>query len=299
MKREIVGASVIIALGFVPWPLPSALAETTQTSPGVHGVTGRVTYSGPPEESRFKFNNYPSSRFCREGTPSELVDGDFRVLRTIEVGAKGGLKGAIVAVTDILDQRFMAEYPGTHVVVEHCSFSSPLTGVIVNGRTLRVENRDADPNDPKHARGVFHTGHFFEMVGRQNTQAGYDAALSTGHMAGRSGTSTTLYNFLLPDKGSRMDRPLKLRKQQEGSFVWLVCDSHEFEQAFFLPVTNPYYAKVADDGTFKIKGVPPGRHRVVAWHPYAGRAEADIFVDELGSAQVNFELRKGEGELRP
>jgi hypothetical protein len=279
MKREIVGASVVIALGLVPGTLSPVLAEMPLMTAGGtfeaprqsgRGMTGRVTYSGLPEEKRFKFSNYPNSRFCREGAPSELVDGDFRMLRTIEVGVDRGLKGAIVAVTDILDLRFMAEYPGTDVVVENCSFSL-FTGVIVKRRSFRVENRDADRNDPKAVKGTLHSAHTFEVQGSARK---------------------TIFNILLPEKGLRSDKPVRLHK--DGSHVWLVCDFHESEQAFFLPVTNPYYAKVADDGSFEIKGVPPGRHRIVAWHPFAGQAEADIFVDELGSAQVNFELRKGE-----
>ena len=111
-------ASMIVALSLVPGTLSPVLADTALTSLGAYGVTGRVTYSGPPEESRYKFSAYPASRFCRDGTQSELMDGDLRVLRTIEVGADGELKGAIVAVTDILDLKFIAEYPGTEVVVE-------------------------------------------------------------------------------------------------------------------------------------------------------------------------------------
>ena len=45
---------------------------------------------------------------------------------------------------------------------------------------------------------------------------------------------------------------------------------------------------------FEIKGVPPGQHRIVVWHPFVGRTEADIFVDELGSAQVNLEFAEKE-----
>ena len=259
-------------------------------------MTGRVTFNGPPEEeSRFEFEKYPNSRFCRRHTSDNLVIGNSRILRTIEVGAHKGLKGAIVAVTDLLDEKFMAEYSGSDIVVENCSFSVPFTGVIVEGRSLSVENRDTDPNDPKHARGVLHSGHFIGKIGRNTTQAEFAAILKAGDLRYlHGGFHRTLYNVLLPDKGSRMVRQVKLLNDHEGSYVWLICDQHEFEQAFFLPVTNLYYAKVSDDGSFEIKGVPPGRHRIVAWHPYVGRAETDIVVDERGSALVNFELKKGK-----
>ncbi|HXX75673.1 MAG TPA: carboxypeptidase-like regulatory domain-containing protein [Nitrospiraceae bacterium] len=280
-------ASVILALGLAAGMMSPTLAETTKPSTGVHGVTGRVTYSGPPEKQpawlkELKDNPkyrdlIPRSSFCRKVAPSELVDGNFPMLKAIEVGAKGELKGAIVAVTDILDDKFMADYPGTDVVIERCRYS-PFTGVVVKGKSLRVENLDADPNDPKAVKGVSHNAHAFEVQGV---------------------VSKTIFNVFLPEKGSRFDKPVGLNKEKKGSEVRLQSDDHPWEQAFFLFVTNPYYAKATDDGTFVIKGVPPGRHRIVAWHPFAGRAEADIVVDERGSAQVNFELQKRKGESRP
>lgn len=263
-------ASVIIAGIWSP-----ALAQDIQTSPDVHGVIGRVTYSVPPEVRRFQFSKYPNPTYCRESAPSELVDGDLRVLHTIEVDVDRGLKGAIVALTDILDLKFVAKFQGTEVVVENCRFS-PFTGVIVKRRGLRLENRDADPTDPNYVKGLVHTGHSFEVVGQ---------------------SSRTLFNASLLEKGSRLDRSVDLRINDFELFIRLRCDMHEWENAYFLPVTNPYYATVEDDGSFVIKGVPPGRHRIVAWHPFAGRAEADIVIDELGSVQVNFELRKRESRL--
>jgi len=268
------GASVSIVLSCVAGVSFPALAETNQASFGIRSVTGRVTYSGPPEEEQFIFSKYANSRYCREGTPTELVDGGFRVMKTIEVGAQRGLKGAIVAVTDLLDLRFMAEYPGTDVVVENCTFF-PFTGVIVKRRSLRLENKDADAQDPKYAKGLWHQGHAFEVAGP---------------------VSITIFNSVLTEKGSQLDRAVTLRRTDHELYVRLESCFHGWAKAFFLPVTNPYYAKVADDGSFEIKGVPPGRHRIVAWHPFAGRAEADIVVDEMGSAQVNFDLQKKKEE---
>ena len=271
------GISVLILFGLAPRTLSPALAETPLTSVSVHGVTGRVTYSGPPEEKRYEVSKYHSPRHCRESAPSGLVDGNFRVLKTIEVGAEGGLKGAIVAVTDILDLKFMAEYSGTDVVVNNCSFSL-LTGVVVKGRSLRLENQDADPQDPIFAKGVHHDGHAYE-VARQSFR--------------------TIFNVDLPEKGSQLDQSVNPRnyKYHDELSLLLRCDWHGWEQAYFLPVTNPYYTTVADDGSFEIKGVSPGRHTIVVWHPFAGRTEADIYVDELGSAQVNFELSEKGREL--
>lgn len=70
----------------------------------------------------------------------------------------------------------------------------------------------------------------------------------------------------------------------------LQCDQHEFMQAWFLPVENPYYVKVGDDGTFEIKNVPVGKHKILAWHPITGKIENKVTVVENATAEINFQI---------
>jgi hypothetical protein len=63
-------------------------------------------------------------------------------------------------------------------------------------------------------------------------------------------------------------------------------------QSYFLPVSNPHYAVAKEDGTFEIKDVPAGKHKLVAWHPFAGKVEAEVDVPEGGTAQAKFEIVK-------
>lgn len=72
----------------------------------------------------------------------------------------------------------------------------------------------------------------------------------------------------------------------------LQCDQHEFMQSFFLPVSNSHYAVVKDDGTFEIKDVPAGKHKLLAWHPFAGRVEIDVDVPEGATVQAKLEVKK-------
>ncbi len=81
--------------------------------------------------------------------------------------------------------------------------------------------------------------------------------------------------------------------EKEG-YYRLQCDQHEFMQSFFLPVTNAHYAVVKDDGSFEIKDVPPGKHKVVAWHPFVGkgkRYEFEVDVADGGTANLKAELK--------
>ena len=85
----------------------------------------------------------------------------------------------------------------------------------------------------------------------------------------KGSTSATGFNIGLAKKGDKLDKPVTFRGGAEkDGFYRLQCDQHEFMQSFFLPVSNPHFAVVKDDGTFEIKDVPPGKHKVVAWHPF-------------------------------
>lgn len=235
-------------------------------------ITGKVTYNGKPEEKEFLFSKFPNPKFCpkiaTDGKKADLVKGDKRILKTIDVAKDGGLKAAVVAIADVEDKAFMDGYKGTDVVAEFCEFQ-PYTGVVVKQKNFHVENHDADPDDPKSVKGVLHNPHSFEVLGS---------------------SSSTVFNIGLAEKGSKLDKPVVLRKK--GSMFRLQCDQHEFMQSFFLPVTNPYYAVVKDDGTFEIKDVPAGKHKLVAWHPFAGKVEIDVDVPEGGKADVKAEIKK-------
>jgi len=267
MKKGVCIVFALAVVAFLAAPLTSFAGGT---------ITGKVTYSGKAEEKEFLFSKFPNPRFCPKNPHAELVRGEKRILPTIQVGKDGGLKAAVVAVNDIEDQAFMDGYKGTDVIGEFCEFL-PFTGVVVKKKNFHVENHDADPDDPgpkgdfPGKKGVLHNPHTFEVLGP---------------------SSSTIFNIALAEKGSKLDKPVVLRKDKQGSILRLQCDQHEFMQGFFLPVTNPHYAVVKDDGTFEIKDVPAGKHKLVAWHPIAGKVEAEVDVAEGGTAQAKFEIKK-------
>ena len=72
------------------------------------------------------------------------------------------------------------------------------------------------------------------------------------------------------------------------SFMKLECDQHNYMNAWFLPVESPYYAIVGDDGSFTIDGVPPGKYKIIAFHPSLGIVRQE--VDVKGKTTTNFEF---------
>ncbi len=253
----------VAAAAFLAAPLTSFAGGT---------IAGKVTFAGKADQKEFLFSKFPNPKFCPKNPNKELMDGDKRFLKLIEVAKDGGLKGAVVAVRDIEDQAFVDGYKGTDIVAEFCEFL-PFTGVVVAQKSFRVENHDSDPDDPKSVKGVLHNPHSFLVKGS---------------------SSSTDFNIGLAEKGSKLDKPVKFKGGQEksGTTYRLQCDQHEFMQGFFLPVWNPHYAVVKDDGTFEIKDVPAGKHKIIAWHPKAGQVEMEVDVPEGGKADVKAEVKK-------
>jgi hypothetical protein len=240
-------------------------------------VAGKVTYAGKPEAKEFEFSKFPNTQSCMKNPHKELIKGEKRLLPQIELGAGGGLKNAVVAITDVEDKAFIDSYKGTDIVAEFCEFM-PLTGVVVHTKAFRVENHDADPDDPGKKNdfpsklGVLHNPHTFFVKGPQ---------------------SATDFNQALPKKGDKVEKMVKFKGGAEKTSTYrLQCDQHEFMQGFFLPVSNPYYAVVKEDGSFELKDVPAGKHKIVAWHPFAGKVEMEVDVPEGGKADAKLEVKK-------
>lgn len=265
MRQGVLSAVLgVVAVAFVAAPLTSFAGGT---------ISGKVTFAGKSEQKEFLFSKFPNPKFCPKNPHKELMDGDKRFLKTIEVGKDGGLKNAVVAVIDVEDKAFVDGYQGTEVVAEFCEFM-PLTGVVVNNKSFKVENHDADPDDPKSVQGVLHNPHSFVVKGT---------------------SSATGFNIGLAKKGDKLDKPVVFRGGAEkDGFYRLQCDQHEFMQGYFLPVSSPHFAVVKDDGSFEIKDVPAGKHKVVAWHPFAAKGkkvEFEVDVADGGTANLKAEIK--------
>lgn len=236
-------------------------------------VTGKVSFVGkPPAPKEFLLSKFPNSKFCAKNHEKDAT-GKKRLLHEVEVGKDGSLQHAVVAIVGINDEKFQADFKGEEVVAELCEFKPYVTVVVPHQQSFRVMNQDADPDDPKSVKGVLHNPHAFEM---------------------RGASSTTIFNIGLPEKGNGLDKAIRLRKTDQGSVFRMQCDQHEFMQTWALPITNPYYAVVDEDGKFSIKDVPAGKYKLVAWHPALNHKkpiEQDIEVKEGASATAQFEFK--------
>jgi len=136
-----------------------------------------------------------------------------------------------------------------------CAFD-PFIQIMHNGSDFTATNSDP----------VSHNIHTYEILGR---------------------AKKTVFNISQPDKGD----VVKTIKLKRGIAMKVECDQHDFMQGFVFVAKNPYYALVADDGSYTIEGVPPGKYTVKAWHGTLKGQKASVEVAAGGSASADFTFK--------
>lgn len=69
------------------------------------------------------------------------------------------------------------------------------------------------------------------------------------------------------------------------------CNEHPWMNAYIGVVTNPFYAVTGKEGTFTIKGVPPGEYTLEAWTSTFGTQKETVTVRAKESTTVDFTFR--------
>ena len=72
--------------------------------------------------------------------------------------------------------------------------------------------------------------------------------------------------------------------------VRMFCDIHSEMGGTILVLDSWLFTRPDASGEYRIEGVPPGRHRVVAWHESAGADTLSITVAPTGETRLDFEL---------
>jgi plastocyanin len=69
------------------------------------------------------------------------------------------------------------------------------------------------------------------------------------------------------------------------------CDVHGWMNAYAGVVAHPFFAVTKQDGTFEIKGLPPGTYTIEAWHELLGPQTQSVTVDGQAPAKVSLVFR--------
>jgi len=82
-----------------------------------------------------------------------------------------------------------------------------------------------------------------------------------------------LMNYAMPIPGHVV--PTRLNK--EGIFK-VSCDVHPWMRAWMLVLPTSAYAVTGEGGSYRIEGVPPGKHKVKIWHERLGEKDAEVEI---------------------
>jgi hypothetical protein len=69
------------------------------------------------------------------------------------------------------------------------------------------------------------------------------------------------------------------------------CNIHPWMRAYVNVVAHPFFAVTGDDGTFTIKGLPPGTYTVELVHEKYGKQEQQVTVGAKESKTADFTVR--------
>lgn len=78
----------------------------------------------------------------------------------------------------------------------------------------------------------------------------------------------------------------------EPGEVLILCNIHMEMEAHILVLNNPYFAVVAQDGSYRIPAVPSGTYVLRVWHERPLRYTQTLQVPETGTLTVELQLER-------
>lgn len=85
----------------------------------------------------------------------------------------------------------------------------------------------------------------------------------------------------------RAEKKFKRFDLQEVLFP-VTCSVHPWMRSYIGVVAHPFFAVTAEDGTFALKGLPPGAYTLEAVHEKYGRKQAHVTIVPSERKTVNF-----------
>jgi len=80
---------------------------------------------------------------------------------------------------------------------------------------------------------------------------------------------------------------------KEEVMIPVKCNIHPWMRAYIGVVRHPFFAVTGEDGSFTIKGVPPGNYTVEVWQEKYGTKDENVAVAAKESKTIDFALGAG------
>jgi len=80
-------------------------------------------------------------------------------------------------------------------------------------------------------------------------------------------------------------------KYDKSEFIPVKCNIHPWMHGYFVVLNTSHYAVTGQDGAFSLKGLPPGKYTVSAWHEQYGAQTQEVTITGAESKTVNFTFK--------
>lgn len=101
-------------------------------------------------------------------------------------------------------------------------------------------------------------------------------------------SESTPQKFHLPEYPKGESRDVKFTKP---GHVELFCSIHSHMSAHILVLPNNHFTRANTSGSFSLKNIPAGKHKIKAWHPKLGEVTKIVTVPKDGTVKVDFALK--------
>jgi hypothetical protein len=79
-------------------------------------------------------------------------------------------------------------------------------------------------------------------------------------------------------------------KWDKPEFIPVKCNIHPWMHGYFVVLKTSHFGVSGDDGTYTIKGVPPGKYTLTAWQEHMGTQTQEVTVG-AGETKANFTFK--------
>ena len=171
---------------------------------------------------------------------------------TVAVGADGALQNVFVYVKDGLGDRTFP-VPTTPVVFDQkgCRYVPHVLGIQV-GQTFEILSSD----------NTLHNVHAMPANNREFNKAHQLAGIKHTHVFSTK-------EVMVPFK----------------------CDVHKWMNAYVGVLDHPFFAVTGSNGSFELKGLPPGTYTIEAWHEKLGTQTHSVTIGEKQTSDVAFTFK--------
>ncbi|MGH9430931.1 MAG: carboxypeptidase regulatory-like domain-containing protein [Terriglobia bacterium] len=89
-------------------------------------------------------------------------------------------------------------------------------------------------------------------------------------------------------------QPLIERFTHPEIMIPVKCNQHPWMKAYIGVTSNPFYAVTGKEGSFVIRGLPPGNYTLAAWTASFGTREQQVTVQSNQATQADFTFGTGQ-----